>query len=152
MTTTISEPRTASTSQEILTLSEAAAYLRVAEDVLLRIAEEGTVPARKVGQEWRFLKPALQAWLYREGGPEGRRVRWVPLVPEIDLEAFFEELERRLLAKLPARDTVPAKPTPEEIKQRILAAAGIWKDDPTVDEMLREIYRQRGRPMTEEGE
>ena len=36
--------------------------------------------------------------------------------------------------------------------QSLLAMAGIWKDDPYVDEMLKEIYKQRGRPMTEEAE
>ncbi len=35
--------------------------------------------------------------------------------------------------------------------ESLLALAGTWKDDPDVDEMLAEIYRQRGRPMTEEG-
>jgi excisionase family DNA binding protein len=36
-------------------------------------------------------------------------------------------------------------------KESLLALAGAWKDDPHVDDMLAEIYRQRGRPMTEEG-
>lgn len=30
--------------------------------------------------------------------------------------------------------------------------AGIWKNDPDADEMLREIYKRRGRPMTEDGQ
>jgi excisionase family DNA binding protein len=37
-------------------------------------------------------------------------------------------------------------------KEAWMAVAGVWKDDPTVDEMLKDIYRQRGRPMTENGE
>jgi excisionase family DNA binding protein len=37
-------------------------------------------------------------------------------------------------------------------KDAQLGVAGIWKDDPTIDEMVKEIYRQRGRPMTENGE
>ena len=37
------------------------------------------------------------------------------------------------------------------MKERPLHLAGVWKDDPYLDEMLKEIYRQRGRPMTEEG-
>jgi excisionase family DNA binding protein len=31
-------------------------------------------------------------------------------------------------------------------KDRMLALAGIWKDDPTVDAMVEEIYRERKRP------
>ena len=37
-------------------------------------------------------------------------------------------------------------------KEALRALAGCWKDDPTVEEMLKEIYKQRGRPMTEDGE
>ena len=36
--------------------------------------------------------------------------------------------------------------------QRLLELAGKWKEDPTLEEMLGEIYKRRGRPMTEEGE
>jgi excisionase family DNA binding protein len=37
----------------------------------------------------------------------------------------------------------PAEPKPKSSKERILALAGVWKDDPTVDAMIEEIYRQR---------
>jgi hypothetical protein len=36
--------------------------------------------------------------------------------------------------------------------EAFLAIAGKFKDDPYLDEICREIYRQRGRPMTEDGE
>lgn len=48
---------------EVLTLAEAATYLRLAEaDVLNLIHAEG-LPARFTGSEWRFLKSAIQQWL-----------------------------------------------------------------------------------------
>lgn len=48
---------------EVLTLAEAAAYLRLAEpDVLCLIFEQG-LPARQAGAEWRFLKTAIEQWL-----------------------------------------------------------------------------------------
>jgi|GEM_PF-875359 len=34
----------------------------------------------------------------------------------------------------------------------LLAISGNWKDDPYLDQMLKEIYDQRGRPMLENGE
>ena len=37
----------------------------------------------------------------------------------------------------------PAEPKSKSSKERILALAGVWKDDPTVDAMIEEIYRQR---------
>lgn len=93
---------------EVMTLSEAAAYLRLPEDVILLLIQEQRLPARHVNDEWRFLKSAIQDWL-RTGTP-------------------------------------PAK-TSKEVWMEL---AGKWKDDPTLDDMLAEIYRQRGRPMLEE--
>ncbi len=42
--------------------------------------------------------------------------------------------------------------TPPEPSSResLLALAGAWKDDPHADDMVKDIYRQRGRPMTED--
>ena len=48
---------------EVLTLAEAAAYLRLPEkDVIAAVSIQG-LPGRLVGGEWRFLKTALQQWL-----------------------------------------------------------------------------------------
>jgi excisionase family DNA binding protein len=44
-------------------LKEAAAYLRVPETEVLRLATQGELPGRKIAGEWRFLKAALQDWL-----------------------------------------------------------------------------------------
>lgn len=49
--------------EDVLTLAEAASYLRVPEGELLRLAECHDVPAQRVGEEWRFLKRALGQWL-----------------------------------------------------------------------------------------
>src|SRR5689334_14911908 len=48
---------------EVLTLSEAAAYLRVADEEVLRLASLHELPGRQIGGEWRFLKAGLQDWL-----------------------------------------------------------------------------------------
>ena len=50
-------------SGEVLTLSEAALYLRITEAAVLRGVEEQALPARRMGSEWRFLKPAIRQWL-----------------------------------------------------------------------------------------
>jgi excisionase family DNA binding protein len=50
-------------SLEVLTASEAAAYLRVAEAEVLRLADRQELPGRQIGNEWRFLKAGLQDWL-----------------------------------------------------------------------------------------
>jgi len=88
---------------EVLTLAEAAAYLRVADSQLAELAAREEIPGRQIAGEWRFLKAALAHWL----AAPARRGFW---------ETQF----------------------------------GALKDDPYLDEMLRDIYRQRGRPMTED--
>src|SRR5436309_15775582 len=90
---------------DVLTLSEAAAYLRFSEADVLRLVDEQGLPARRLASEWRFLKGAIQDWL-RTGPP------------------------------------------PKSNKEAWMALAGVWEDDPYVEEELKEIYRRRGRPTT----
>ncbi len=85
---------------EVLTLAEAAAYLRVSEGDVLRLVQEESLPGRMIGKEWRFLKSALQDWLRSPGKPD-----------------FWK------------------------------TQLGAFKDDPHLEEMLREIYMRRGRPV-----
>ena len=48
---------------EVLTLPEAAAYLRFSEADVLRLVEEQNLLARRLANEWRFLKAAIPQWL-----------------------------------------------------------------------------------------
>ena len=48
---------------EVMTATEAAEYLRLHVKTLCRLARMGKVPARKVGNEWRFVKETLDRWL-----------------------------------------------------------------------------------------
>src|SRR6267378_756115 len=92
---------------DVLTLAEAAAYLRVPEAEIVRLVQHQGLPGRLLGDEWRFLKAALQDWLRAP----------------------------------PARGS----------REAVLSVAGAWKGDPYVEEELKEIYKRRGRPMTEDG-
>ena len=95
------------TAGDVLTLAEAAAYLRLQEADVVRLVQIQDMPGRLVGKEWRFLKSAIQEWL--------------------------------------------SKPPPQYSKERQLAAAGAFKDDPELVPMVEDIYRKRGRPITEDG-
>jgi excisionase family DNA binding protein len=99
----VSTSRVSDTSDTsaVLTLSEAAAYLRVAESQVQRLAEIRALPGRQIGGEWRFLKAGLQDWLRAPGAGSGK-------------EAF-------------------------------LALAGTWRDDPDIEQIVREAHRRRGR-------
>ncbi|MGO9115661.1 MAG: helix-turn-helix domain-containing protein [Thermoguttaceae bacterium] len=48
---------------DVLTLAEAAAYLRVSETEIVEMMRRQGLPGRKIGNEWRFLKAGIQEWL-----------------------------------------------------------------------------------------
>ena len=52
-------------SGDVLTLAEAAAYLRVSETDVIKAASDQDLPGRLIGGEWRFLKSSLRNWLDR---------------------------------------------------------------------------------------
>jgi excisionase family DNA binding protein len=50
-------------SSAILTLDELAAYLKLSPATLQQQAEQGHLPGRKIGDDWRFLQAAIDDWL-----------------------------------------------------------------------------------------
>lgn len=53
----------ANKSPEILTITEAAQYLRISLSSLYKLAQDGKIPAQKVGKHWRFHKQTLTDWI-----------------------------------------------------------------------------------------
>jgi len=53
---------------DVLTLEDAAAYLKVEYGQIRRLLKEQGLPGRKIGDEWRFLRGALADWLRAPGG------------------------------------------------------------------------------------
>jgi excisionase family DNA binding protein len=51
---------------DVLTPAQAAQLLQVDEDAVLALAEEGRLPGRRIGDEWRFARAALVEWLSAE--------------------------------------------------------------------------------------
>jgi len=56
----------ATANREILTLSEIAEYLKVAERTIYRLAGERKLPAFKVGGVWRFSRAEIDEWIRRQ--------------------------------------------------------------------------------------
>ena len=55
-----------SVEEDVLTLADAARLLRVPSKIVVKLAQSGSVPARRVGPEWRFNRVALMEWLQGE--------------------------------------------------------------------------------------
>jgi excisionase family DNA binding protein len=125
---------------DILTLADAAAYLRVPEDAVLKLASDGMIPAQRIGGEWRFSRKALNDWV-RYGGQQ-RRNGWL-FPPDFFLESPFVEelldlLEQRLLGKVKAE--TPPKPGS---KEAVLKHLGVFKDDDDLEERLADLRARR---------
>jgi len=54
----------------VMTLREAARYLRLHTSELQTLAESGVIPAFKVDDKWRFLKAALDEWMLAQRAAE----------------------------------------------------------------------------------
>jgi excisionase family DNA binding protein len=48
-------------NDSVLTLKEAADYLRLSEMTILRLANQGLIPGAKIGRQWRFAKESIMA-------------------------------------------------------------------------------------------
>ena len=86
----------------VLTIEEAAAHLRTSVDAIKEQVESGEIPARRMGNSWRFSRSAPDQWLQ-----------------------------------------------PQNSRSTLLAQAGLFAGDSSLDEILAELYQRRGRPETE---
>ena len=67
--------------REVMDMRQAAEYLGISADSLYRYASEGTVPAFRLGNRWRFKRDLLDRWMERASGaaqhtkalPEGKK-------------------------------------------------------------------------------
>ena len=50
-------------TDEILTLKEVAAYLKLAEKTAYKLAAGGKLPGFKVGGSWRFKQEDIERWI-----------------------------------------------------------------------------------------
>ena len=51
--------------EKLTTLEEVADYLRLSKDTVYRMANNGKIPASKVGNQWRFRKEGVDQCLRR---------------------------------------------------------------------------------------
>jgi excisionase family DNA binding protein len=66
-------PGPSTSHNEILTLEEVAAYLRLKPQTIYKWAQEKRIPAAKIGREWRFRKSVIDRWLDDQMFGDGSR-------------------------------------------------------------------------------
>ena len=52
--------------REVMDIRQASDYLGISPDTLYKYASEGTVPAFKLGNRWRFKRSRLDEWMDRQ--------------------------------------------------------------------------------------
>ena len=87
-------------SREVLTLAEAAAYLRVPEAEVVELVQSQGLPGRCIAGEWRFLRDAVSLWLATPATAwEARKAAILELAGKYkedgDLERIVEDAYRQ---------------------------------------------------------
>ena len=74
---------------ELMTVEEVARYLRVTEKTIYRLLKRGSIPATKVGHQWRFNKDSIDEWLHRSS--VGARATILVVDDEEIIRTLFKE-------------------------------------------------------------
>lgn len=77
---------------DVLTLDEAAAYLRLPKATVSRQAAQGHIPGRKIEDTWRFLKAAIDDWLRSLDGRALLLQQSGALADDVSLQALRDEI------------------------------------------------------------
>lgn len=59
--------------QNLLTVKELAALLRVSSQTLYKMLEQGEIPAVKIGAQWRFDREKIRSWIASNESQSPRR-------------------------------------------------------------------------------
>jgi len=85
---------------ELMTVKEVAHYLRVTKKTIYRLLERGSIPATKVGHQWRFDRTLIDKWLHQ--GSVETKANILVIDDEEVIRALFketlEELGHRVIA------------------------------------------------------
>ena len=55
---------------DVMTIDELAAYLKLSKSTLYQFARAGKVPGVKIGEQWRFQKSAIDEWMRSKTTPK----------------------------------------------------------------------------------
>lgn len=64
---------------EIMTVEEVAAYLKMKPQTIYLWAQKGKIPAAKIGKEWRFRRDIIDTWFLQHIDDEFK-----PLLDELE--------------------------------------------------------------------
>lgn len=68
-------------NSDILTVEEAANLLKIPRSSVYKLAQEGKIPAKKVGRHWRFHRGVLLRYVAGTFNPDGPMLSIEPMTP-----------------------------------------------------------------------
>ena len=74
---------------ELMTVPEVADYLRVTKKTIYRLLWQGSIPATKIGHQWRFDRASIDEWLHQNS--VGVKASILVIDDEDIIRALFKE-------------------------------------------------------------
>lgn len=128
-------------THEIMTVTQVAEYLQLAEKTVVRMAQRGEIPAAKVASQWRFMRSLVREWLVAQMQtlPAGR------LDEVVDQDNSLFALHEMIRPELTNLDI---KPGPKEAVLRQLVAPLVQTGFASDPSRLLASLLERERMMT----
>src|SRR4029079_8401603 len=79
------------TDAQLLTMHELAAYLHLDEATVSKLVMAGKIPSLQVDRQWRFKRPAIDAWIEEQLVGEDESFADVPDGMKLPLEDLLTE-------------------------------------------------------------
>ncbi len=74
----------------LLTLEELATYLRVTEKTIYRLLDKKSIPATRVGRQWRFDQELIDGWLRQNSNESYARI--LVIDDDQDIRSLFKDV------------------------------------------------------------
>lgn len=135
MTELVNAASVPSADKEIMTLEEAAYFLRVNPQTVEQLTRHQGIPARRIGVEWRFSRTALLHWLAGVTPPSASTVA---VLPAAKTGAPAEPLPDAELSQVTGRGTAaPNKTTSsDKLAENKSQSVGEKPDQKTAEEVF----------------
>jgi len=82
-------------NNKFLTIDELAVYLRISRDCAYKLAQQGKIPASKIGRKWRFEKKIIDEWIELQQNVNQKEVKKKILI--VDDNQYIRELIKEIL-------------------------------------------------------
>ncbi|MEZ4873452.1 MAG: helix-turn-helix domain-containing protein [Bdellovibrionales bacterium] len=55
----------------LMTIEDLVSYLKISKETIYKMAQRGSIPATKIGNQWRFQKDQIDKWLSKNSNEVG---------------------------------------------------------------------------------